>query len=667
MSTNYKKTAQSEKKATVHRKLAAIMFTDMVGYTAMAQRNEAQAVELLEEQRSLLRPIFRKHSGREIDTIGDAFLVEFASSLDAVLCSIDIQSLLKKQNEQRDDERKILLRIGIHLGDVIHKGKNVSGDAVNVASRIEPLALPGGICLTAQVYYSVLNKVECGFESLGNPHLKNVTTPIEVFKVSGLGKASTDKQLAKPTLPKDRIAVLPFANMSPEPSDEYFADGLTEEMINVLSQINGLRIIARTSVNQYKNTAKPISQIADELGVGTILEGSIRKAGNKIRATLQLIDAKSQEHEWSQNYDRSLDDIFEIQSDIAAQVAEKLKVGINKNQEAQLGKRDTDNTEAYLAYLRGRTYLHSRDEASVRAAKQEFEHSLSLDDKFARAYSGLADAFLILGNYQYEPFKDCAKKAKSFVEKALDLDPGLADAHASLALQHSFQGEFAKAQDEYKHSIRVNPGYVAARHWYGNFLMYGLQRFDEAYQQLRLAEEADPLNARICTTMQKCLEALGKTDEAKQRLDKLGKIQPDGSLYLNFAFQDCLSTADFKKALGYLAKIEAIFGKTESLEYLLLYYVATGEKEKLTEAVSKFETAPGNLLERSGVLAYGYAALGNMDKCFYYIKMALEDFPIANFHPVIGDWILTWKSDAILRNIVSDPRWSEIVPKARIE
>lgn len=186
VSTNYKKTAQSEKKATVHRKLAAIMFTDMVGYTAMAQRNEAQAVELLEEQRSLLRPIFRKHSGREIDTIGDAFLVEFASSLDAVLCSIDIQSLLKKQNEQRDDERKILLRIGIHLGDVIHKGKNVSGDAVNVASRIEPLALPGGICLTAQVYYSVLNKVECGFESLGNPHLKNVTTPIEVFKVSGL-------------------------------------------------------------------------------------------------------------------------------------------------------------------------------------------------------------------------------------------------------------------------------------------------------------------------------------------------------------------------------------------------------------------------------------------------------------------------------------------------
>ncbi len=177
------------------RRLAAIMFTDMVGYTAMSQKNEALAVELLEEQRGLLRPIFQKHEGREIDTVGDAFLVEFASSLEAVKCSLEIQSELKELNTKRPNERKIMLRIGIHLGDVIHKGENVMGDAVNVASRIEPLATPGGVCVTAQVYYSVFNKVDCTFESMGNPQLKNVTMPIEVFRISGLGNTIQDTSL----------------------------------------------------------------------------------------------------------------------------------------------------------------------------------------------------------------------------------------------------------------------------------------------------------------------------------------------------------------------------------------------------------------------------------------------------------------------------------------
>jgi hypothetical protein len=255
------------------------MFTDMVGYTALGQRNESLSLALVEEQRKLIRPILGRHSGKEIKTMGDAFLVEFRSALDAVRCAYDIQRATREFNISLPDEKRIHLRVGVHLGDVVESEGDISGDAVNVASRIESLAEDGGVCLTRQVYDHVENKFALPLESIGPKSLKNVSAPVEVYKIV---MPWTVESPAPVQLDKRRIAVLPFVNMSPDPADEYFADGMTEEIITTLSKVEQLAVIARTSVTQYKKTTKRVCDIARELNTGSLIEGSQRRLRNSI-------------------------------------------------------------------------------------------------------------------------------------------------------------------------------------------------------------------------------------------------------------------------------------------------------------------------------------------------------------------------------------------------
>ncbi len=282
------------------RRLSAIAFTDMVGYTSLAQRDESLALQLLDKHNALVRSVAKQHQGREVKTIGDAFLFEFDSALDAVLCSVRIQSSLRERNRAAPPDEKILVRIGIHVGDVIHLGGDILGDAVNIASRIVNFAENGGICISEQVYAQVRNKVQVPLVKMPGQKLKNVDQQLDLYQVvlpweqSGPPKSS----------PRSRIAILPFRNISPDPGDDYFADGLTEELISTLSEVKGLRVIARTSVNRYKDTNKSVSQIGSELQVAFILDGSVRKAGNRIRVTAQLIDTESQEQAWLRGKDQ---------------------------------------------------------------------------------------------------------------------------------------------------------------------------------------------------------------------------------------------------------------------------------------------------------------------------------------------------------------------------
>ena len=405
------------------RRLAAIMFTDMVGYTALGQRNESLSLALVEEQRKLIRPILARHNGREIKTIGDAFLVEFLSALDAVRCAYDIQRAVREFNISLPEDRRVHLRVGVHLGDVVESGGDISGDAVNVASRIEPLAEDGGVCVTRQVYDHIQNKFELKLASLGVKPLKNVSIPIEVFRM--VMPWSVETPAPSVQLDKKRIAVLPFTNMSSNPEEGYFADGMTEELITSLSGVRQLTVIARTSVMGYKGTTKKVREIGRELEVGSVLEGSVRKAGNKVRITAQLIDASTEGHLWAQNYDRQLEDVFAIQSEIAEKVAGELRIRLVDSEKRTLEKKPTENTEAYTCFLQGRELFREETEASLRQALGLFEKAIELDPKFAKAYVGVAECHEWLASGGYEPYDVSLSSMKTSLERAIDLDPDL--------------------------------------------------------------------------------------------------------------------------------------------------------------------------------------------------------------------------------------------------
>jgi adenylate cyclase len=307
------------------RRLAAIMFTDMVGFTAIAQRDEAVALRLLEEHRSLLRPLFAAHGGRVIKTMGDGFLIEFPSALESVRCAQRIQSALRQRNSSVDAPERIALRVGIHVGDIVDQGGDIVGDAVNLASRLEPLAEPGGICVSEQVYDQIHNKVPATWEDVATPRLKNVEFPVRAYRLQPPPDGAATPSSSRGAGSYVRLAVLPFASMSPDPVDEFFADGLTEELITHLARGTALRVVARTSVMPYKGVLKGIREIGRELAVGSILEGSVRRSANTARITVQLIDAHTEEHLWANRYDRELTDVLVVQDEIARCVSRVLQ------------------------------------------------------------------------------------------------------------------------------------------------------------------------------------------------------------------------------------------------------------------------------------------------------------------------------------------------------
>src|SRR5467141_3119771 len=407
------------------RRLAAIMFTDMAGYTALGQRNESLSLALAEEQRKLLRPVFNRHRGREIKTMGDAFLIEFSNVMDAVRCSYDVQRASREFNISQPTDQRIILRIGLHLGDVVESEGDISGDAVNIASRIQPLAEDGGICVTRQVYDQVQNKFELPLKSLGSRSLKNVSAPLEVYRM--VLPWEKEQKTTAAQLDASRVAVLPFANMSPDPGDSYFADGITEEIISTLSGVSGLNVISRTSVMGYKGTTKRVKEIGGELEAGSVLEGSFRKAGNKIRVTAQLIDVREDRHVWAHSYDRNLDDVFGVQTDIAKQVSDALRVKILAPEANRIERKPTESTKAYTQYLRGRFHLNRRNIEDIKKGEQYFDHAVREDPEFALGYVGVADCNELLSFNWHIEAEARHEKAKTMIAKALEIDRDLAE------------------------------------------------------------------------------------------------------------------------------------------------------------------------------------------------------------------------------------------------
>ena len=677
------------------RKLAAIMFTDMVGYSALTQKNESLALELLKLQNEMLRPLFPKFRGMEIKTIGDAFMVEFTSALDAVNCAIDIQKKLREYNSSAPIGRNIVIRIGIHVGDVIHRDNDVFGDGVNIASRVEPLANPGGICITEDVFRQIQNKTENEAVRLGKGNLKNIEVATSIYKIilpwekkkhrfvelvsfyirrrklqvavfalSVILVAAVSwwyvKYVSKWSISSKSIAVLPFKNLT-DNKEEYFSDGITEDILTQLSKINGLKVISRTSVMHYKNSEKTIKEIAKELRVATILEGSIRKEGNKVRIVAQLINANNDEHIWADTYDREIQDIFSIQSDIANEIADALQMELTTNQKQTMQiRKQTNNPEAYQLYLKGKFFWNKRTAEGLEKAKEYFNQAIELDPGYALGYSGLAATYILLPEYANIPVIEASSKAKALAQKSLELDSTISEAYAVLALAKSrFHWDLVGAKAEFQKAVELNPNNATVHHWFCNYYQIHCQ-FDDALREILIAQQLDPLAPVISLNVGNAYYFMNRYDEALEQYKKVLELDekfPPVYVSLGYVYEQ---KGMYKEAIDGLITLRTLVGESSpyGLEELGYMYARAGKRKEALAIIDDLRnrTTLVNMLEFR--LALIYLGLGDNDKAFEWLEKAYASRTLYNFTFAFSP---RWKS---LRN---DSRMISLMKRVGLE
>ena len=619
------------------------MFTDMVGSTASAQVNEVEALTLQDEQAGLVRPVFAAHQGREIKSMGDGFLIDFDSALRAVQCALDIQQRLRERNSH-PGAVPILLRIGVHLGDVEMRGSDIFGDSVNVASRIEPLAEPGGICVTEPVFGQVRNKIPNRMEKLPRQVLKNVRFPVDVYRVT---MPWEDRIGTTGTLDAHRIAVMPLANLISDPAEAYFADGMTEEIISAISKVRELDVISRTSVMQYKNTTKKAAEIGSDLNVGTLLEGSVRKAGNRVRIAVQLIDANSDKHLWAENYDRTLEDVFSIQSEIAQSVAAMLKVTLLEKDRKRLERVPTRDPEAHALFLKGRAA------PTHQIASTFYQKAIEKDPEYALAYTKLANAALQMGFNETAPARESSEKGEALVRRALQLDPSLAEAHAVLAVALFTRGDYTGVERELNLALELDPNHDITLNHQSNWERFK-RHFEESTRIARRRLELDPLSLDVIQDVAAQLVLLRHPDDALELFTKVLKIDRDA-----FLAQDYLGLAYVQKGRleeGITVLREAI-GKEKSwsLEspktYLGFALGKAGRFDELrgllAEALDWHETNHRGALP----IAVLYASLGENDRALEWLERSFQERPYM---------LPAAFSDFYFEQLWSDPRFETL-------
>jgi adenylate cyclase len=598
------------------RRLAAIMFTDMVGYSAMAQEDEEAAIQCLALHNRTLRPIFARFQGREVKTMGDAFLLEFGSALDAVQCAMEMQRHLRTTQLSGAGDRPIQIRIGIHVGDVIEEHGDVLGDAVNVASRIEPLATPGGICLTRQVYDQVQNKLPVVFVKLPPVSLKNIAVPTEVYRIQGEARPLRAAVARADASNQKHLAVLPLANIGHDAGDEYFADGLTDELISVLSQIRGLSVIARTSVIQYKAAPKSIAEVGAELGVGVVLEGSVRRSGSHVRVTLRLVDAETQRQLWAGSVSRELDDIFAVQSYVASRAARALRLTLAKTRRSTPPPPPLPNPRfggvvtgaAYDAYLRGLSAASRLGDDGPEEAFRWYERATQLDPALADAYAAWANLYTMAAG-DFFPMREGMPRAKELAARALALDPDSSDAHAALAnIAMQFDNDWGMAESEFLRATQLNPSNAMAYRFYGT-LLRALNRLDEAKDAQRQAMRLDPAGHDRHMLAWSELEAGNYKTALDDILDPPGD-GPHARHHQQMLGVFYLAAGRPKDALKAFDAAAAPTSEDERYE-LALVGALLGRKELATAIVQEYELGSSKTYTSPAHAALMYSALGN--------------------------------------------------------
>ena len=525
---------------SINRKLTAILSADAKGYSRLMGEDEVSTVQLLKECREIMAQLIQQHRGRVVDSPGDNLLAEFGSVVDATGCAVKIQEALQIKNAELSENKRLEFRIGINLGDVLEDGDRIYGDGVNIAARIEGLADPGGICISRTAYDQIKNKLELGYEYLGEHSVKNIAEPVRVYRVlaepEAAGKVIGEKRflgrfsrktamaaiiilvivaggligwnlylqrskkvepasLDKMTYPlpdKPSIAVLAFDNLSGDTEQEYFSDGLTEEIITALSKSTQIFVIARNSSFTYKGKPVKVQQVSEELGVRYVLEGSVRKDMERVRITAQLIDAVKGIHLWAERYDRDLKDIFAIQDDITKQIIAALHVKLTIGEDARIIAGNTNSLDAYTKYLQSREYHMRMNKEDNLTSRRLLEEAISIDPEYGTAYALLGathmlDFFLQATNSPNQSLG----KAIEFEQKAIALG---ADAHGLLGFLYTIIRQHDKAIAECRQAVEINPNSATARSFYGLALNL-MGRFEEAVHELEQGVRLDPFSS----------------------------------------------------------------------------------------------------------------------------------------------------------------------------
>jgi len=475
------------------RKLAAILSADVKGYSRLMADDEEATVRTLNAYREVMTSLIKEHRGRVVDAKGDNVLAQFSSVVDAVRGAVEVQKELKEKNSGLPEHRRMEFRIGINLGDVIEEAGTIYGDGVNVAARIEGLAEGGGICISGTAFDHVEGKLRLEFEYLGEQSVKNIKKPVRVYRVkmaSRLSDLVIGRELPLPDKPS--IAVLPFVNMSGDPEQEYFSDGITEDLITDLSKISGLFVIARNSTFTYKGKPVKVDQVGRELAVRYVLEGSVRKAGNRVRITAQLVDVSTGGHLWAERYDRDLEDIFALQDEVAQKIVSALAVKLTEDEQERLERRYTDNLEAYDYFLRGLEYMNRFTKEANDQARSMFQRAIDLDPKFAAASGHMSLTHWLEWAFGWTQDFQCLERALELAQKAAALDDSLPEAYRILGTLCLWKKQHEHAITLTERAIALNPNYADAIGQLGNVLSFA-GKPEEGIELVKTAMRLNPM------------------------------------------------------------------------------------------------------------------------------------------------------------------------------
>jgi TolB-like protein/lipoprotein NlpI len=663
------------------RQLAVIMFTDIVGYTALMGKDEQEAFKLLNKNRQIQKPIIEKYNGRWIKELGDGVMASFNTVYDAVNAAIKIQQAC-------NDAKDFQLRIGIHLGEVVFENDDVFGDGVNIASRIQALATPGGIWVSESIHNNVSNKIDIETKYVKTEHLKNVKEPVRIYqvKVDGVEILKPVVLASKKSIPTAReffknrrtalltllfvvmaiaayfiynhsqkkgniisaenkidrsIAVLPFVNMSSDKDQEYFSDGLSEELLNLLAKIPELKVIGRTSSFSFKGKNEDLRSIAEKLGVSNILEGSVRKDGNKIRVTAQLINAVDGSHLWSETYNRDLAGVFKLQDEIAVAVVKQLKIKLLEIPSTNIS--GTGNVEAYNLILQGNYFYDKLDKENVAKSVDFYKQALAMDSTNARAWEKLANAVSRQAWQNYVDRDLGREQARQAAMKAIALDKDFAEGYAELG-DYYLYGVFnwKVAEENFTKALKLQPDNPDILYSLGGGLYFATGRWDESIRTMKRCIELDPLKPLSYLNLGNILSHAGRSDEATVYFKKALELNPQfqrAHLYLgrNYLLSGKTEKA-FKEMQEENLEVFRIFG-------MALAYHAADKTKEADEALKNFIDKFQN--EWTYLLAELYAYRGEKDQAFIWLDKAYQKK---------DGWLVFLKGDPLLKNLEGDPR-----------